>query len=101
MKIKEFSLDNLAWDRFCLESDDCWFFHTTKWQKYILEYTKENCELLSFYIEDGNGDILAICPLIRENDTFSLGGNFSQNVAVRNDVRREMRKKTKARETSK
>ena len=92
MKIKDFSFDNSRWDKFCFESDDCWFYHTSDWMAYTLEYSNEDSELLAFYIEDGNGDILAICPLIREKNKLSFGGSFGPNPALRNKVSRKITK---------
>ncbi len=92
MKIKEFSFDNPKWDKFCLDSDDCWFYHTSDWMEYTLEYSGEDSELLAFYIEDGNKDIVAICPLIREKNKLSFGGSFGANPALRNHLSQKISK---------
>jgi len=87
MKIKKFSFEDNRWDEFCYESDDCWFFHTSDFTKYVLEYSgKDDVELLSFYIEDKNNDILAICPLIRYKNNLTFFGHNAPNPAIRNGL---------------
>ena len=93
MKIKKLSLGDTRWDKFCLESDDCWFYHTITWMKYTLEYGGEDSELLSFYIEDGNKDILAICPLIRYHNKFVFSGSNGPNPALKNILSPNISKK--------
>lgn len=93
MKIKKIGNDYQKWDDFCLESDDCWFWHTTEWMKYSIEYNNcQDSEILSFYLEDGAGVILAICPLIREEDKFTFGGSFCPNPALRNGLSSKLSK---------
>ncbi|MEE9379276.1 MAG: GNAT family N-acetyltransferase [Candidatus Lokiarchaeia archaeon] len=92
MKIKKISLDDRRWDKFCLESDDCWYWHTSDWMKYTMEYTEGDSELLAFYIEDGNGDILAICPLIKEKNKLSFSESFGPNPALRNGLSKKLSK---------
>ena len=92
MKIKKLTLDDPRWNKFCYESDECWFWHTSDWMDYTLEYTGEDSELLSFYIEDGNKDIVAICPLIREKNKLSFSGSFGPNPALRNQLSQKLSK---------
>ncbi len=93
MKIKKYYLDNPKWDGFCLESDDCWFWHTSNWIEYTLEYFGQGSEQFSFYIEDSNQDILAICPLIKYKNRFTFGGFFDPNPALRNNLSPKLSKK--------
>lgn len=86
MGIKRLTLNDPKWDEFCLESDDCWFYHTSEWIEYTLEYGGKDSELLSFFIEDGNKDILAICPLIRNKNKLIFSGNNGPNPALRNEL---------------
>jgi hypothetical protein len=52
------------WDKFCVQSDDAWFWYTTKWIEFFLKLRPEfNSQQKSFMIKNNN-DILAICPLI-------------------------------------
>jgi len=72
-----------AWDDFCLQSSEAWFWHTTKWLDYTLEYRPELAPVShSFFIAAG-GKIAAICPLVLETSVepggesrqFSYGGD--------------------------
>ncbi|MCD4704784.1 hypothetical protein K8R66_01775 [bacterium] len=55
------------WDNFCLKSDDAWFWHTSQWLEYNLNFKPENnSKSNSFYVIN-NKQIIAICPLILEN----------------------------------
>lgn len=93
MKVKRISPDDTRWNEFCLESDDCWFFHTLDYMEYILEYGGTDSEMLSFYIEDGNKDILALCPLIRHKDKLLFSGATGPNPALRNRLSEPLSKK--------
>ncbi len=86
MKINRLSLNNPNWDKFCLESDDCWFYHTIDWIEYTLEYGGGASELLSFYIEDKTNNILAICPLIRHQNKLNFSGSVTPNPALKNNL---------------
>lgn len=66
------------WDNFCLESDDAWFWHTSLWLEYTLNYNPGlKPESKSFFVLKDN-KIVAICPLILETHDgikeFSFGG---------------------------
>ncbi len=95
MKIKDLSLDDPRWEKFCQESDDCWYWHTTPWMEYTLEYTGSNSKLLALYVEDGSGDIIAICPLIREKNKLTFSGSFTPNPAFRNGLSSKVLKRLK------
>ena len=49
--------------------------------------------MLSFYIEDGNKEILAICPLIRNQNKLIFSGHFGPNPALRNGLSTSLHKK--------
>lgn len=54
------------WDAFCLKSADAWFWHTTDWLEYTLNYKPElKTENLSFLVRRG-GAVKAIVPLTME-----------------------------------
>lgn len=76
MIIQKFDFKNSeAWDRFCQESDDAWFWHTSSWIEYNLVYRPElAAKSFSFFVIEGK-KILAICPLILEN--IKPGREFS------------------------
>ncbi len=93
MKLKNLSFDDPRWDKFCWESDDCWFYHTTDNMKYSLEYCRKDTELLAFYIEDGNENILSICPLMRYKNKLSFCGSESPNPALQNSLSAQLSKK--------
>lgn len=92
-----------SWDKFCLESADAWFWHTTKWLSFCMYYGKDIFETrnLSFFITDDSG-IIAICPLLMEKKKefnnvdhfeFSMIGWFGMAPAIRNDLSEERREK--------
>lgn len=72
-----------AWDDFCLQCDEAWFWHTTKWLDYTVDYRPELSPVShSFFVFAGER-IAAICPLILETSReaegevrqFSYGGD--------------------------
>lgn len=66
-----------AWDAFCLQSSEAWFWHTTKWLDYTLEYRPELAPVShSFFVAVG-GEIAAICPLVLET-SVEPGGSIRQ-----------------------
>lgn len=59
------------WDNFCLNlSDEVWFWHTTHFLEYTLNYIP-NSTSLSFMVTE-NKQILAICPLILKDNEFQM-----------------------------
>jgi len=72
-----------AWDDFCLQSSDAWFWHTTKWLDYTLEYRPDLAPLSHSFLAFTDGKIAAICPLVLETSReaegeikqFSYGGD--------------------------
>ncbi len=82
------------WDEFCLESDDAWFWHTTHWLEYTLNYKPElNSTSLSFEVTQ-DSKIMAVCPLLletiifqgREVQEFSFGGFSTWAPAFANEI---------------
>ena len=60
------------WDRFCLQSDDAWFWHSTVALDYSLQLRPQlDSVSLSFVVSEGS-QILSVCPLILE--TYRQGG---------------------------
>lgn len=93
MNIIELTNDKYdIWDDFCLESKDTWFWHTSDWIEYTLNY---NPSLMSknhsFLIEQDN-KIKCICPLLLEYNEklssfeFSFGGGYNPNPAYAPDL---------------
>lgn len=89
------------WDKFCLDSDDAWFWHTTDWLEYSLNYKPSlRSESRSFMVCQDN-DILAVCPIILEWITdggnkipeLSMGGLPCSVPAIANDISKSHQKK--------
>ncbi len=59
------------WNSFCLKSDDAWFWHTTHWLEYALEYKPGLQSRSECFLCLKQGHIVAICPLITENHPAS------------------------------
>lgn len=57
-----------AWDEFCLESDDAWFWHTSKWMEYVLNFWPDSTSVSKSFFVMKNGRAAAICPLILEEN---------------------------------
>ena len=81
------------WNQFCVCSDDAWFWHTTRWIEYTLNYSPQLYgDNKSFMVSDGDR-ILGIFPLIVENNgvgnnivrEFSFGGSFGVTPALSNE----------------
>lgn len=79
-----------AWDDFCLQSSEAWFWHTTHWLDYTLAYRPE-CEPASHsFLVMSENKIAAICPLVLETSQqsgenireFSYGGDAVPAPAV-------------------
>lgn len=87
------------WDNFCLNSDDAWFFHTTKWLEFILNYKPElKTENLGFMLYR-QGEPIAVAPLTLETNKscnqktfeFSFGGGKIPSPALANDLTKKER----------
>jgi hypothetical protein len=67
------------WDRFCQQSDDAWFWHTTQWLKYTLHYRPELRPRSQSFLCLDDTQILAVCPLIHETHQTEASeiGEFS------------------------
>jgi hypothetical protein len=88
------------WNRFCLESGEGWFWHTSHWLEYTLHYRPNlQPQSLSFFVRH-NGRTVAICPLVLETypgDTapvveFSYGGDCGPAPAVADGLSGKIRK---------
>ncbi len=88
------------WDCFCLESDDAWFWHTSEWLQYTLDYRPElKPRSVSFALKS-DGRIVGICPLILEQRPwkkravaeFSFGGDAGPAPALASGTSERMRR---------
>jgi hypothetical protein len=105
MEVKQLTKDKYdVWNKFCLASENAWFWHTTDWLEFSLNFRPElNSRNLSFYIKDDTG-VIAICPLILEEIpspsgkikqlSNSASGGLLLFPAIKNDFSPERRKKT-------
>jgi len=89
--------DYKKWDDFCQKNDDAWFWHTSSWLEYNLNYKPNlNSENKSFMIFD-NQELIAICPLILENNNdikeFSYGSYYAPLPVFKNNLNKTIRKK--------
>lgn len=81
MEIVKLTKENYQdWDKFCLESGEAWFWHTSGWLEYHLNYRPEiKPRSLSFFLKENN-KLIAACPLILETingqEEFSYGGGY-------------------------
>lgn len=67
----------VKWNEACEKSNDAWFWHTTYWMNYVIHYKPEyNPIQKSFFVKENNG-IIAVCPLILENDEGQKKFSFS------------------------
>lgn len=86
------------WNRFCLKSNDAWFWHTTDWLEYILNLKpKLKSKNLSFFVCKQN-QIVAIVPLTMEVSKenfyeFSFAGEKNPGPALSNSLKSKQRKK--------
>jgi len=98
MEIKKLNPENYKeWDKFCLESDDAWFWNTSGWLEYTLNYKPEFKPESKSFIVINNQNIVAICPLILETynnvKEFSYGGGFGPTPAFANNMAKKFKKK--------
>lgn len=85
------------WDDFCSKSDDAWFWHTSSWLEYNLNYRPElKPESKSFMVKL-DSKIVAACPLILINNhgvkEFSYPGVHGCVPAFSNDLNKKTREK--------
>lgn len=65
------------WNEFCQKSSDAWFWHTTYWMNYVVNYRPEyNPTQISFFIKEDN-KLIAACPLMLENHDGNKEFSFS------------------------
>jgi hypothetical protein len=102
MEIKPLIKDKYSeWDAFCLKSDDAWFWHTTPWIEYTLNYKPELKPVSKSFFVYHNNKITAICPLFIEEKRFknekikeiSFGGDYGPAPALANDLTKKEREK--------
>lgn len=78
------------WDDFCMESDDAWFWQTSEWLEYTLNYKPLLKPESKSFMVFKNNQIVAICPLILENyeniKEFSFGGDHGPVPAFANSL---------------
>jgi hypothetical protein len=102
MDIVELKKDNYEeWDEFCRKSDDAWFWHTTSWIEYTLNYKPELKTIPKSFFVYHNNKIIAVCPLFIEEKRFknekineiAFGGDYGPAPALANDSTKKERKK--------
>ena len=85
---------NEPWNRFCGESNDAWFWHTTDFVDYKLNFRPAlESKSMSFMVKEGK-EILCICPLFLEKKDldnefvyeFSFGGDYCPAPAFKNGL---------------
>lgn len=59
------------WDDFCVESNEAWFWHTSKWLSYTLAYSEGIGAINSSFAVYDSKKIIAIIPLIFEGNMES------------------------------
>jgi len=77
--------DSNAWDKFCLDNNDSFFWHTSRWLEYTLNYIPYS-KLLSFVVTENN-QMIAICPLVLSERRFDMF--WSPVIANVSDKKRE------------
>lgn len=89
------------WDKFCLQNDDAWFWHTTEWLYYTQNYRPDlKSKNLSFLLIN-NHKVIGICPLFlettkigdEETKELSFGGSPTPMPALENDLSESNREK--------
>jgi hypothetical protein len=88
------------WNAFCLKSPDAWFWHTTQWLEYTLNYRPELQPQSESFLCLQRGAIAAICPLIVETHAtgtgvakeFSYGGDTVPSPALAEGLSEKSRK---------
>ena len=76
MEAVEFTKNISEWDEFCLTSDGAWFWHTTGWMDYTVNYQPQLNSRSSAFIVVENGKIMAAVPLMIEEHTYNGGKRF-------------------------
>lgn len=102
MKIEPLTKDRYKeWDDFCLKSDDVWFWHTTGWLEYTLNYKPERRSKSMSFMITNNSRIEGICPLFVETGRFgeeeikefSFGESPGPMPALKNGLSEKIRDK--------
>lgn len=98
MEFKKFTWDDQErWDKFCLENDLAWFWHTSFRLKHALVCSSlSRCENQSFYLEEGK-EIIAIIPLtvdvLQEAIEMNYGGMMVPAPVVSQNLKQERSEK--------
>jgi len=86
MKIEKLTLESYKkWNDFCSESRDAWFWHTTDYIDYLINYRPERKpQNESFFIIGDDNKPVGICPLLLEEGEsgeklFTYGGDYNPN----------------------
>jgi hypothetical protein len=88
------------WNAACFEMDEAWFWHTTEWLEYTLQYRPSLDPQSSSFMVTSENRVLAICPLILETQTapegrvreLSYGGGPGPAPALANGLSERVRK---------
>jgi len=89
------------WDKFCMQSDDAWFWHTIDWLEYTIHLRPElKSQQKSFMIMNDN-ILIAICPLILDTiydneknyNIFSFDRSYGSLPALKNGLSLKQRDK--------
>lgn len=67
------------WDRFCLESPDAWFWHTSQWLEYTLHYRPDLQPRSESFLCLAEDSPVAVCPLIIETYTRGTDSPHPKN----------------------
>ena len=101
LRIVPLSSESCAdWDHFCQESDDAWFWHTTSWLNYTLNYRPELQPRSQSFLCLNGAQVVTICPLLLETHQiggaavgeFSFGGDAGPAPAFANALSEKVRK---------
>lgn len=76
MEAVELTKNISEWDKFCLTSDGAWFWHTTGWMDYTLNYQPQLNSRSSAFMVVENGKLMAAVPLMIEEHTYNGGQRF-------------------------
>src|SRR4051794_27454898 len=76
--------DEEEWNAFCRAQPSAYFWHTTDWTAYQFQ-ARPGGENLHFAIREG-GELLAVVPLVREGESFTLSGAPCWGPAIRADL---------------
>src|SRR4051794_2937744 len=76
--------DEEEWNAFCRAQPTAFFWHTTDWTAYQF-HARPGGENLHFAIRDEK-ELVAVVPLVREGESFTLSGAPCWAAAIRADL---------------